>query len=103
MRWAGIAPIVRIMQIDADCPNDASSGSAPRPLIHGRLTGEVIGAFYEIYNELGFGFLESVYSSALEIEFRDRRIPYVRGCSRVAAGSHLQGQGGEYESRRFPR
>ena len=78
MRWAGIAPIVRIMQIDADCPDDASTGGAPRPLIHGRLTGEVIGAFYEIYNELGFGFLESVYSSALEIEFRDRRIPYVR-------------------------
>jgi hypothetical protein len=25
------------------------------------LTEKIIGVFYEVYNELGFGFLESVY------------------------------------------
>jgi GxxExxY protein len=29
-------------------------------------TNEVIGAFFEVYNALGFGFLEHVYTMALE-------------------------------------
>ena len=41
-------------------------------------TGAVIGAFYAVYNTLRYGFLESVYASALEIEFRERRINYIR-------------------------
>ena len=43
-----------------------------RELIHERLTQSVIGAFYEVYNALGFGFLEHVYSMALERELRSR-------------------------------
>ena len=35
------------------------------------LTGQVIGCFFTAYNELGFGFTESVYSAALEILFRE--------------------------------
>ena len=31
------------------------------------LTHQVIGAFYEVYNELGHGFLESVYAKSLQI------------------------------------
>lgn len=34
------------------------------------LTHSVIGAFYDVYNRLGFGFLEHVYSLALERELR---------------------------------
>ncbi len=34
-------------------------------LKHGELTENIIGTFYEVYNELGFGFLESVYEAAL--------------------------------------
>ena len=30
-------------------------------LVHRELSKRVIGAFFETYNELGFGFLESVY------------------------------------------
>jgi len=41
-------------------------------------TGAVIGAFYAVYNTLRYGFLESVYASALEIEFRERGINYIR-------------------------
>jgi len=32
---------------------------------HSELTDAIIGVFYEVYNELGFGFLESVYRKAL--------------------------------------
>jgi GxxExxY protein len=34
---------------------------------HGDLTDKIIGTFYEVYNELGFGFLESVYEEAMLI------------------------------------
>jgi GxxExxY protein len=37
-----------------------------------RLTGSVIGAFYEVYNVLGYGLLESLYAAALEHELRAR-------------------------------
>lgn len=41
---------------------------AAKGLIERALTGAVIGAFYEVYNSLGFGFLEHVYKAALERE-----------------------------------
>ena len=41
-------------------------------LIEEQLTHSVIGAFYAVYNTLGFGFLEQVYMSALERELRSR-------------------------------
>jgi GxxExxY protein len=37
-------------------------------LVEGELTRSVIGAFYEVYNTLGFGFLEQIYAVALERE-----------------------------------
>jgi GxxExxY protein len=43
------------------------------PLLEERLTRSVIGAFFEVYNALGFGFLEHVYVMALEHELRLRR------------------------------
>ena len=36
-----------------------------RGLKHRELTESIIGIFYDVYNELGYGFLESVYESAL--------------------------------------
>ena len=41
-------------------------------LIDAELTHSVIGAFYEVYNTLGFGFLEHVYVRALEREITSR-------------------------------
>lgn len=32
---------------------------------HGDITQKVIGVFYGVYNDLGYGFLESVYQKAL--------------------------------------
>ncbi|MCU0706923.1 MAG: GxxExxY protein [Pirellula sp.] len=33
-------------------------------------------AIFEVYREMGCGFLESVYQECLEIEFRQRSIPF---------------------------
>ena len=66
------------MQISADCPDDDVRQLSPCRLIKGEMTGQIIGAFYDVFNELRYGFLESVYAGALEVEFRERRIPYVR-------------------------
>jgi len=39
---------------------------------HSELTSAIIGAFYDVYNELGYGFLEKVYENALVYELRKR-------------------------------
>lgn len=36
------------------------------------------GAIFAVHQTLGCGFLERVYQDALEIEFKDRHIPYER-------------------------
>ena len=41
-------------------------------LIEEGLTRSVIGAFYNVYNTLGYGFLEHVYAMALERELLAR-------------------------------
>ncbi len=41
-------------------------------LIERRLSHSVIGAFFEVYNTLGYGFLEHLYVRAMEWELRAR-------------------------------
>ena len=53
-------------------------GSGNLELLHGDITGEIIAAFYAVYNELGFGFVESVYIRALAIELFQRRMNVAR-------------------------
>lgn len=48
------------------------------PLVHGEITGDVIGAFYEVCRVLKFGFLESAYAGALAVELRAREVPFKR-------------------------
>lgn len=36
------------------------------------------GAAFEVYKQLGHGFLEAVYQEALEVEFTKRNIPFER-------------------------
>jgi len=40
-------------------------------LKHAEITETIIKGFYEVYNELGSGFLESVYENALDIVLRE--------------------------------
>ena len=44
----------------------------PEGLIEKELTHSVIGVFFDVYNTLGYGFLEHVYALALERELLDR-------------------------------
>ena len=43
-------------------------------LLHKDLTDIILKTFYEVYNELGYGFLEKVYQNSLLIELRNKRI-----------------------------
>ena len=49
---------------------NTDQSSNPKALKHGELTEKIIQVFYEVYNELGHGFLESVYRNAMEIGLR---------------------------------
>jgi GxxExxY protein len=44
----------------------------PNTLFERETTHHVIGAFYEVFNTLGYGFLENVYRDALALELNDR-------------------------------
>jgi GxxExxY protein len=43
-----------------------------------KTTYEIIDSCFDVYNELGKGFLEIVYKDALQIEFKQRNIPFER-------------------------
>ena len=38
---------------------------------HSKITDQIICSFYNVYNQLGYGFLEKVYERALVIELED--------------------------------
>ena len=38
------------------------------------LTEKVIGIFYKVYNNLGYGFLENVYENAMMLDFKKENI-----------------------------
>lgn len=46
-------------------------------LLQANITDKIIGAFYAVYNDLGFGFLESVYANAMAAEL-GRRVASVK-------------------------
>ena len=41
-------------------------------LAHGDITEQIIGAAFEVYHVLGYGFLERVYQRAMQIELQSR-------------------------------
>lgn len=43
-------------------------------LLESDLTDRIIGAFFHVYDVLGFGFLESVYTRALAYELKQRGV-----------------------------
>lgn len=48
---------------------------------HSELTEQIIGVFYDVYNELGYGFLEKVYEEAMGIALKERNIRFQRQVS----------------------
>ena len=51
---------------------DSRDGYRPVPLLLDQLTGTILEAAFEVSNELGIGFMESVYEGALFIALRAR-------------------------------
>ena len=47
-------------------------------LLHRHVTERVIGLFFDVYNELGPGFLESVYGGALAVALSQSNLRYRR-------------------------
>jgi len=41
-------------------------------LLHKDLTDEILITYYDVYNELGYGFLEKVYQNSMFIELKSR-------------------------------
>ena len=41
-------------------------------LLHDELTDVIIKTFYEVYNKLGYGFLERVYQNSLYLELKSK-------------------------------
>ncbi len=46
-------------------------------MLHEDTTQEIIGAAFEVYNHLGYGFLEKAYKNAMKIELDSRGLPCV--------------------------
>ena len=46
-------------------------------LLHKDLTDIILKTFYEVYNELGYGFLEKVYQNSLLIELRNKGLDVI--------------------------
>src|SRR5437016_1833724 len=49
-------------------------------LKHAELTERLIGIFFEVYNELGYGFLESVYEQAFVHVLTQRNVAFQQQC-----------------------
>ena len=58
-------------------------------LIHKELTEKIIGVFYDVYNELGHGFLESVYHKAMVLALRQAGL---NAASKVPISVYFRGQ-----------
>lgn len=41
-------------------------------LLHEELTNAIIKTFYEVYNELGYGFLEKIYQNSIYLELKKK-------------------------------
>jgi GxxExxY protein len=63
--------------------SDESRVSSRPVIVEKELSRVIVGCFYDVYNELGYGFVESMYARALEIALRqaglcvDRQYPMV--------------------------
>jgi GxxExxY protein len=54
-----------------DKPFRSFSRTGADQLKHSALTEKIIGIFYDVYNELGYGFLECVYKETMRLALTD--------------------------------
>jgi GxxExxY protein len=66
------------MNADTASSPVGASDCGRRGALLGGLTQKIIGVFFDVYNELGAGFLESVYQTATAIALEDAGLPCER-------------------------
>ena len=71
VRYSGPSGNARMRGITADCAM-LRDGTETRRVDRGRTHHSVSGAFFDVYNTLGYGFLEHAYAMALERELLAR-------------------------------
>lgn len=74
-RWIPDIKLFRVIQIPQKTRIQAQMSSDEK-FIYADETSEIIGACFEVQNNLGHGFLEPVYQEALMYEFISRQIPF---------------------------
>jgi GxxExxY protein len=52
--------------------NADETGSGLQGFRQVEITRQIVGVFFEVYGELGYGFLESVYRAAMSIALREK-------------------------------
>ena len=61
--------------------------------LHSEITGKILKAFFNVYNKLGYGFLEKVYENAMLIELRNLGMKAENQCPiKVYYGNELVGE-----------
>jgi GxxExxY protein len=53
-----------------------ATSKIPGKILYKEECFKIQGALFEVYKEMGPGFLESVYQECIEIEFQIKRIPF---------------------------
>lgn len=57
--------------------NEFGAGFVAEKIIYKAESYRVVGACFEVYNELSSGFMEGVYQEALALELGDQAIPFL--------------------------
>jgi GxxExxY protein len=93
MGWAKVNPLIRIQPM---APNETPTLELARSrgIVEKELSYKIVGAFFRVYNELGFGYIEPIYAAALAIELKklgllvEREHPVVVMYKGVEVGHH---------------
>jgi GxxExxY protein len=103
MRFFHTNPVFRVVlsepgadnvdpQVDKGCPGRQVECQAIISCCT-KITHTILGGVYDVYNQLGGGFLESVYQSAMEIQLREAGLMVTRQCEApVYFKGHLVGK-----------
>jgi GxxExxY protein len=63
---------------------------------HGEITQKIIGVFYEVYNDMGYGFLESVYGKSLALALN---LSGLKACRKIEIPVMFRGHNvGDFEA-----
>jgi GxxExxY protein len=79
--------------METNHPNTPTAGSRPS-LVEKELSNVIVGCFFDVYNELGYGFVESIYARAVDITLRglglqvDREYPIAVAFRGLQIGFH---------------